>query len=243
MKLDILAITAHPDDVELCCSGTLLTQMALGKKVGIVDLTRGELGTRGTPEGRIQEGLDAAAILGISIRENAGLADGFFKNDEEHQKKVISYIRKYQPDIVITNAIADRHPDHGRGAQLVADSCFYSGLRMIETLDDEGNPQQAWRPKNVFHSVQDRYVQPDFVVDISAFHDRKIQAIRAFKSQFFNPEYKENSGEPQSYISSPEFLNFIIARAQEMGHSIGVQYGEGFTSYRKLGIKDISSFI
>ncbi|TDE17248.1 bacillithiol biosynthesis deacetylase BshB1 [Dyadobacter psychrotolerans] len=243
MKLDILAITAHPDDVELCCAGTLLAQMALGKKVGIVDLTRGELGTRGTPQGRIQEALNAAGVLNIDIRENVGIADGFFKNDEQHQKLIIPYIRKYQPDIVITNAIHDRHPDHGRGAQLVVDSCFYSGLRMIETFDQDGNPQQAWRPKNVFHSIQDRYIQPDFIVDISDVHDQKIRAVRAFKSQFFDPEYNASSGEPQSYISSPEFLNFIIARAQEMGHAIGVQYGEGFTSYKKLGVKDISAFI
>jgi bacillithiol biosynthesis deacetylase BshB1 len=242
MKLDILAITAHPDDVELCCAGTLLAQMALGKKVGIVDLSRGELGTRGTPEGRLQEGLDSAKILNIGVRENVGIADGFFRNDEHHQKLIIPFIRKYQPDIVITNAITDRHPDHGRGAQLVADSCFYSGLRMIETFDADGRPQEAWRPKNVFHAIQDRYITPDFIVDISAFHEQKIQAIKAFKSQFFNPEYDANSGEPQSYISSPEFLNFIIARAQEMGHAIGVQYGEGFTSYKKLGIKDLSVF-
>jgi bacillithiol biosynthesis deacetylase BshB1 len=242
MKLDILAITAHPDDVELCCAGTLLAQMALGKKVGILDLSRGELGTRGTPEGRLQEGLDSAKILNIGVRENVGIADGFFRNDEHHQKLIIPFIRKYQPDIVITNAITDRHPDHGRGAQLVADSCFYSGLRMIETFDADGKPQEAWRPKNVFHAIQDRYITPDFIVDISAFHEQKIQAIKAFKSQFFNPEYDANSGEPQSYISSPAFLNFIIARAQEMGHAIGVQYGEGFTSYKKLGIKDLSVF-
>ena len=243
MKLDILAITAHPDDVELCCSGTLLAQMALGKKVGIVDLTRGELGTRGTPEGRILEGLEAARIQNISVRENVGLADGFFKNDEQSQKAIIHYIRKYQPDIIITNAIEDRHPDHGRGAQLVADSCFYSGLRMVETLDENGQPQEAWRPKNVFHSVQDRYIKPDFVVDITAFHDQKLRAIRAFKSQFHIPEYDATSNEPQSYISSPDFLEFTIARAREMGHSIGVTFGEGFTTYRKLGVRDLSVFI
>lgn len=242
MKLDILAITAHPDDVELCCAGTLLVQMALGKKVGIVDLTRGELGTRGTPEGRILEGAEAARILGVDVRENAGLADGFFQNDEAHQRKIIPYIRKYQPDIVITNAIDDRHPDHGKGARLVADACFYSGLRMIETLDENGHAQQAWRPKNVFHAIQDRYVNPDFIVDISAVHDKKIEAVRAFKSQFFDASYNKTSTEPQSYISSPEFLNFIIARAQEMGHAIGAQFGEGFTSYRKLGVKDLSVF-
>lgn len=243
MKLDILAITAHPDDVELCCAGTLLAQMALGKKVGIVDLTRGELGTRGTPEGRIQEGKDAAGILNISVRENVGLADGFFKNDEAHQKAIIPFLRKYRPDIVITNAINDRHPDHGRGAQLVADSCFYSGLRMIETFDEHGNPQEAWRPKNVFHSIQDRYIKPDFIVDITAFHDQKIEAIRAFKSQFHVPTYKENSDEPVSYISTPEFLEFIIARAREMGHPIGATFGEGFTSARALGVTDITAFL
>ena len=243
MKLDILAITAHPDDVELCCSGTLLAQMALGKTVGIIDLTRGELGTRGTPEGRILEGLEAARIQNISVRENVGLRDGFFRNDEESQKAIIHYIRKYQPDIVITNSIEDRHPDHGRGAQLVADSCFYSGLRMVETLDENGRPQEAWRPKNVFHSVQDRYIKPDFVVDITAYHDQKLRAIRAFKSQFHIPEYDAASNEPQSYISSPDFLEFTIARAREMGHSIGVTFGEGFTTYRKLGVRDLSVFI
>ena len=243
MKLDILAITAHPDDVELGCAGTLLSQIALGKKVGIVDLTRGELGTRGTPEGRIQEAADAAGILGITVRENAGLADGFFANVEEQQKAIIPYIRKYEPDIVITNAIDDRHPDHARGAKLVADSCFYSGLRMIETFDENGAKQEAWRPRLVFHIIQDRYIQPDFVVDITPFHDQKIEAIRAFKSQFFNPDYNANSNEPQSYISSPDFLNFVIARAQEMGHAIGVKFGEGFTTTRMLGVKDLSSFI
>jgi N-acetylglucosamine malate deacetylase 1 len=243
MKLDILAITAHPDDVELCCAGTLLAQMALGKSVGILDLTRGELGTRGTPEGRIQEGLESAKILNVRIRENAGLADGFFRNDEAHQRAIIPFIRKYQPDIVITNAIDDRHPDHGRGAQLVSESCFYSGLRMIETLDDAGNKQDAWRPRQVFHSIQDRYIRPDFIVDITAFHDQKIQAIKAFKSQFHIPEYVANSDEPISYISTPEFLEFIIARAKELGHAIGVQYGEGFTSNRSLGVSNLSAFI
>ena len=241
MKLDILAITAHPDDVELCCAGTLLSQIALGKKVGIVDLTRGELGTRGTPEGRIQEAKNAAAIMNISVRDNVGLADGFFANNEAHQKAIIPYIRKYQPDIVITNAVGDRHPDHGRAGELVADSCFYSGLRMVKTFDELGNEQEAWRPKQVFHTVQDRYISPDFVVDITDVHDKKIEAIRAFESQFFVPSY--NSDEPQSYISSPDFLEFVIARAREMGHSVGVTFGEGFTTSRKLGVRDLSVFI
>ena len=241
MKLDILAITAHPDDVELCCAGTLLSQIALGKKVGIVDLTRGELGTRGTPEGRIQEAKNAAAIMNIAIRDNVGLADGFFANNEAHQKAIISYIRKYQPDIVITNAVTDRHPDHGRAGQLVSDSCFYSGLRMVKTFDEQGNEQEAWRPKQVFHTVQDRYITPDFIVDITDVHDKKVEAIRAFESQFFVPSY--NSDEPQSYISSPDFLEFVIARAREMGHAIGVTFGEGFTTSRKLGVRDLSVFI
>ncbi|MCF0041957.1 bacillithiol biosynthesis deacetylase BshB1 [Dyadobacter fanqingshengii] len=241
MKLDILAITAHPDDVELCCAGTLLSQIALGKKVGIVDLTRGELGTRGTPEGRIQEAKNAAAIMNISVRDNAGLADGFFANNEAHQKAIIPYIRKYQPDIVITNAVDDRHPDHGRAGQLVSDSCFYSGLRMVKTFDEQGNEQEAWRPKHVFHTVQDRYITPDFIVDITNVHDKKVEAIRAFESQFFVPSY--NSDEPQSYISSPDFLEFVIARAREMGHAIGVTFGEGFTTSKKLGVRDLSAFI
>ncbi|MCF2518619.1 bacillithiol biosynthesis deacetylase BshB1 [Dyadobacter sp. CY351] len=241
MKLDILAITAHPDDVELCCAGTLLSQIALGKKVGIVDLTRGELGTRGTPEGRIQEAKNAAAIMNIAVRDNVGLADGFFANNEAHQKAIIPYIRKYQPDIVITNAITDRHPDHGRAGQLVSDSCFYSGLRMVKTFDEQGNEQEAWRPRQVFHTVQDRYITPDFIVDITHVHDKKVEAIRAFESQFFVPSY--NSDEPQSYISSPDFLEFVIARAREMGHAIGVTFGEGFTTSRKLGVRDLSAFI
>ncbi|GHB79299.1 bacillithiol biosynthesis deacetylase BshB1 [Persicitalea jodogahamensis] len=243
MKLDILAIAAHPDDVELGCAGTLLAQMALGKKVGILDLTRGELGTRGTPEGRIQEARNAADILGIEVRDNVGLADGFFKNDEVHQRAIIPYIRKYQPDIVLANAVEDRHPDHGRGGQLIYESCFYSGLRMIETYDAAGNQQEAWRPKNVFHMIQDRYIKPDFVVDITPFWEKKVSAMLAFESQFFVP--KENpmdDSEPQSYISSPEFMDFIKARAEEFGHAIGVKYGEGFTSRRQLGVQDISVF-
>lgn len=234
MKLDILAIGIHPDDVELGCSGALMVAIAQGKKVGILDLTRGELGTRGTPEGRIEEAAEAARILGVSVRENGQMADGFFRNDETHQKQIIPFIRKYQPDIVLANAIDDRHPDHGRAAQLIAEACFYSGLRKVPTHDEQGREQAAWRPKNVFHFIQDRYIKPDFIVDISAVMDKKIEAIRAFKSQFFVPSYKLD--EPQSYISSPEFLEFIQARAKELGHAIGVKYGEGFTSSRALGV-------
>ena len=211
-------MAAHPDDAELAVSGTIASAIAQGKKVGIVDFTRGELGTRGTPEIRLAESAAATQILGIHARENLGLADGFFQNDRESQLKLIDVIRKYQPDIVLANALEDRHPDHGKGAALAIDACFLSGLRKIET----GLP--AWRPQHVYHYIQDRYLKPDIVVDISAHWATKEAAIRAFKSQFFDP----NSTEPASYISSPDFLAFVEARAQEMGHKIGVKYGEGF---------------
>ena len=225
MKLDILVMAAHPDDAELSCAGTILKHIAAGKKVGIVDFTRGELGTRGTPEIRLQESADATKILGLQARENLGIRDGFFRNDEETQLKLIEVIRKYQPEIVLANALEDRHPDHGKGAQLAIDACFLSGLRQIKTGD-----LPAWRPTQVYHYIQDRYLEPDFVVDISSQWDLKEAAIRAFKSQFFDP----NSAEPASYISSPDFLNFIQARAMEMGHKIGVKYGEGFQSQKTL---------
>ena len=225
MKLDILVMAAHPDDAELSCAGTILKHIAAGKKVGIVDFTRGELGTRGTPEIRLQESADATKILGLHARENLGIRDGFFKNDEETQLKLIEVIRKYQPEIVLANALEDRHPDHGKGAQLAIDACFLSGLRQIKTGD-----LPAWRPGQVYHYIQDRYLEPDFVVDISANWNQKEAAIRAFKSQFFDP----SSSEPASYISSPDFLNFIQARAMEMGHKIGVKYGEGFQSQKTL---------
>jgi bacillithiol biosynthesis deacetylase BshB1 len=230
MKLDILVMAAHPDDAELSCAGTILKHIAAGKKVGIVDFTRGELGTRGTPEIRLQESADATKILGLHVRENLGIRDGFFRNDEETQLKLIEVIRKYQPDIVLANALEDRHPDHGKGAQLAIDACFLSGLRQIKTGD-----LPAWRPAQVYHYIQDRYLEPDFVVDISSQWDKKEAAIRAFKSQFFDP----NSSEPASYISSPDFLNFIQARAMEMGHKIGVKYGEGFQSQKTLEVKSL----
>jgi bacillithiol biosynthesis deacetylase BshB1 len=218
-------MAAHPDDAELSCSGTILKHIAAGKKVGIVDFTRGELGTRGTPEIRLQESADATKILGLHARENLGIRDGFFRNDEETQLKLIEVIRKYQPEVVLANALEDRHPDHGKGAQLAIDACFLSGLRQIKTGD-----LPAWRPTQLYHYIQDRYLEPDFVVDISAHWDQKESAIRAFKSQFFDP----SSMEPASYISSPDFLHFIQARAMEMGHKIGVKYGEGFQSQKTL---------
>ena len=235
MKLDLLAISAHPDDVELGCAGTILATLQSGKTVGILDLTKGELGTRGTPEIRKQEADAAAAILGVSVRDNAGIPDGFFQNTREHQMAIVPFIRKYQPEIVLANAIDDRHPDHGRGAKLIYDACFLAGLRQIATFDENGEPQSAWRPKYIYHFIQDRYIKPDFVVDITAHWPKKEEAIRAFRSQFYDP----TSPEPNSYISSPEFLEFIEARAKEYGHAIGVKYGEGFTSQRFLGIKDL----
>lgn len=239
MKLDILVLAAHPDDAELGAGGVLAGHIAKGRKAGIVDFTRGELGTRGTPENRASEAAEAAKILGLSIRENLGLADGFFKNDEEHQRQVIRAIRQYQPEIVLTNAIYDRHSDHGRGAELASDSCFLSGLAKIETVDAQGNPQKAWRPKAVYHFIQSQFIEPDFVVDITPHWETKVKAIRAFKSQFFDPTSKE----PVTYISTPEFLNMVESRAIELGHAIGVKYGEGFTVRRYPGVSDLFNLL
>lgn len=238
MKLDILVMAAHPDDAELAVSGTIAAAIAQGKKVGIVDFTRGELGTRGTPEIRLAESAEASQILGIHARVNLELADGFFQNNQESQLKLIEVIRAFQPEIVLANALEDRHPDHGKGAQLAIDACFLSGLRKIETTY-EGVKQTEWRPKQLFHYIQDRYLTPDFVIDISKHWATKEASIRAFRSQFFDP----NSTEPASYISSPEFLNFIEARAREMGHKIGVQYGEGFQTQKTIAIHDLTSLV
>jgi bacillithiol biosynthesis deacetylase BshB1 len=239
MKLDLVVMAAHPDDAEMSCGGTIASAIAQGKKVGIIDFTRGELGTRGTPEIRATESAAATKILHLSARENLGFRDGFFKNDEEHQMKLIAAIRRYQPEIVLANAIEDRHPDHGRGAALAVDACFYSGLRMIQTFDFDDKPQNAWRPKALYHYIQDRFIKPDLVVDISSFWDIKEASIRAYKSQFHNP----NSTEPESYLTSPEFLEFLKARSQEMGHMIGSKYGEGYTKTKTIGIKDLFNLI
>jgi bacillithiol biosynthesis deacetylase BshB1 len=239
MKLDLVVMAAHPDDAEMSCGGTIASAIAQGKKVGIIDFTRGELGTRGTPEIRATESAAATKILHLSARENLGFRDGFFKNDEEHQMKLIAAIRRYQPEIVLANAIEDRHPDHGRGAALAVDACFYSGLRMIQTFDFDDKPQNAWRPKALYHYIQDRFIKPDLVVDISSFWDIKEASIRAYKSQFHNP----NSTEPESYLTSPEFLEFLKARSQEMGHMIGSNYGEGYTKTKTIGIKDLFNLI
>ncbi len=241
MKLDILAIAVHPDDAELCCSGTLMMEKEHGKKVGVVDLTRGELGTRGSAELRAVESEKAASIMQLDVRENLGMADGFFKNDEQHQRLLIRAIRKYQPEIVLASALADRHPDHGRAGNLIADACFLSGLRKIETVDNDGIDQQSWRPKYVFHFIQDRFYNPSFVYDISNVFERKLESIKAYSSQFFSTEYKEN--EPQTYISSPEFLNSIIGRHQMFGKMIGVPYAEGFIAEKMIGIRNFDSFV
>jgi len=235
IKLDILVLSVHPDDAELGCSGTILKHIALGKKVGIVDLTRGELGTRGSAEIRDKEAAAAAKILGLTVRENLGLPDGFFQNAPEYQLKVIAAIRKYQPDIVITNAYHDRHPDHGRASELVEASAFLAGLRKIETHFD-GELQAAWRPNLLLHFIQDRYVQPDIVIDVTAYWDKKIESILAYGSQFFNPDWEN---EPQTYISSPEFIKIIEARAIEYGKVIQVKYAEGFTSRKILGVDNL----
>ncbi|MBB6610145.1 bacillithiol biosynthesis deacetylase BshB1 [Pontibacter sp. Tf4] len=235
MKLDILAFASHPDDAELGCAGTIVAHIAAGKKAGIVDLTRGELGTRGTPETRAAEAAAASEILGLSIRENLGFADGFFVNDKAHQLKVVEKIRQYKPELVLMNAIHDRHPDHGKGSQLVSEACFLAGLKMIETFGPEGEQQEAWRPKAVYHFIQDRYIKPDVVVDITPYWEKKLESIRAFKSQFYNPEDTSQN----TYISSPEFMEFIEARAKEYGHAIGVTYGEGFTVERLIGVKNL----
>jgi len=234
-KLDILVLAAHPDDAELGCSGTILKHIALGKKVGVVDLTRGELGTRGTMEIREKEAAEASRILGLTLRENLGLPDGFFQNTREHQIKVIEAIRKYQPDIIITNAYHDRHPDHGRASELVEASVFLSGLRKIETYSD-GELQEAWRPNMVLHFIQDRYIEPDIVIDVTEYWDKKIESILAFKSQFFNPEWQN---EPQTYISSPEFIKVVEGRGVEFGKSIQAKYAEGFTSKKILGVDNL----
>ncbi len=239
MTVDILAFGVHPDDIELSCAGTLLAAIADGKKVAIVDLTQGELGTRGSAETRKIEAENAAKVLGVSVRENLKMADGFFANDEAHQRKIIQVIRKYKPQIILCNAPSDRHPDHGRSARLVADAAFLSGLRKIETTDDAGNMQEKHRPSYVFHYIQDKYIEPDFLIDISAHHDKKVESILCYTTQF----HSTDNTEPQTYISSPMFLDTIKARAMMLGKRIGVQYAEGFISEKMLGLKSFDALI
>jgi bacillithiol biosynthesis deacetylase BshB1 len=238
MKLDILAFGVHPDDVELGCAGTIMAAIDQGKKVGIVDLTRGELGTRGTPTTRTQEAAAAAKIMGVDVRENLDMADGFFVNDEAHQRKIIALIRKYQPDIILANAPEDRHPDHGRSAKLVSDAAFLSGLRKVETIHD-GATQQAWRPAYTFHYIQDRFIQPSFVIDITKYMDRKIEAVLAYGTQFNSAD----TSEPQTYISSPQFLETVKARALMLGKRIGVGYAEGYITEKIIGFSNFDAII
>lgn len=233
-KVDILAFAAHPDDVELACSGTLVKHIKAGLKVAIVDLTQGDLGTRGTVEIREQEANASAAIMGLTARENLKMPDGFFEETEENLKKVIYAIRKYQPEVIFANAIDDRHPDHGRGSHLVSRASFLSGLVRIET-QDQGVSQKPWRAKNIYHYIQYRYIKPDFVVDVTDEWETKIQAIKAFKSQFYDP----NSNEPETLIASSQFLDYINARGVEFGSAIEVPYGEGFTVERPLSVGNV----
>ncbi len=240
MKLDILAIGVHPDDVELGCSGTILNEIRNGKEVGIVDLTQGELGTRGTIETRYAEASVAAQILGVTIRDNLKMRDGFFKNDEEHQLKLISTIRKYRPEIVIGNVLYDRHPDHGRAGQLIRDSCFLSGLAKIHTEDENGETQEKWRPKMVLHYIQDWYHEPDLLIDISDVFEIRMKSVEAYSTQFYSGA--ESDG-PQTYISTPDFLDSVIARARMFGKRIGVKYAEGFVTEKKIGIRSLDALI
>lgn len=241
MKLDILAIGVHPDDVELGCSGTLINERRNGKSVGVVDLTQGELGTRGTPETRRREAARAAEVMGLAVRENLGMRDGFFRNDEEHQMRLISAIRRFRPEIVIGNILNDRHPDHGRAGRLIADACFLAGLARIETVGPDGLPQERWRPKHLLHYLQDWYHEPDLLVDISDSFEQRMESIKAYSTQFHtDPSSSEG---PQTYISTPDFLESVVARARMLGKRIGVRYAEGFVTEKKIGIRSLDALV
>ena len=237
MKVDILAFGAHPDDIELGCGGSIALAIAQGKTVGLIDLTRGELGTRGSAEIRSKEAENAAALLQVSFRKNLDFRDAFFANDETHQRLIIQQLRAHQPSIVLCNAVEDRHIDHAKGSQLVSDACFLSGLQKIETLDEEGNPQKAWRPKQVYHYIQWKEIVPDFVVDISEYLDRKIEAIKAYSSQFYDPKSKE----PSTPISSQNFIESVRYRAKNFGRLSNVDAAEGFTTEKIPLIKDFKN--
>lgn len=236
MHADILCITAHPDDVEIAMAGTVMHHIALGRSVGLVELTAGELGTRGTPEIRGTEAEKARVVMGAAFRYQLGLADGFFRADEESLLRVVKAVRAHRPKLVLTNAVRDRHPDHGRGGALVAEACFLSGLRRVITTH-EGSEQEPWRPVQVLHGIQDRWVEPDLLVDITPYWDRKMEALRCFGSQFYDPK----SREPESPIANKDFLPFLEARARELGRLLGVTYAEGFTTARAPGIVDLTT--
>ncbi len=239
MKVDILAIGVHPDDIELCCSGTLLHHIKLGKKIGLLDLTRGELGTRGTPEIRDQEAANSAKLMGALFRENLQMADGFFEYNKENLVKIIQVVRMCQPEIVLANAFSDRHPDHGKAAKLIADACYYSGLLKIPTYAGNGETQEHWRPKSVYHYIQDHNLTPDFVVDISLYMDKKIELILSFRSQFFLPEAEEYSKELQTPISGKDFFDFLRAKARTYGRPAGFEYAEGYNTSRTPGVNNL----
>lgn len=251
MKLDVLAIGVHPDDVELGCAGTLITEIRNGKKVGILDLTRGELGTRGSAETRDEEAEKAAAIIGVAVRENLAMRDGFFRNDEEHQLQLVQAIRKYKPEIVIGNVLDDRHPDHGRAGHLIDAACFLSGLVKVVTEDSQGQPQERWRPKYVLHYIQDWYHEPDLLIDVSEVFEQKMRSIEAYATQFYVPGESSGSAdedgqgdeELQTYISTPDFLESVMARARMLGKRIGVKYAEGFLSDKKIGIRNLDALL
>lgn len=234
MKLDILAIAVHPDDAELCCAGTILKHIDMGYTAGIVDLTEGELGTRGSGPLRLKEAEAASKVLGLSARENLGMPDGFFKHSKENLISIAKMVRKYQPDVVLTNALSDRHPDHGRASKLVSDACFIGGLVKVETELD-GQKQDRWRPRAVYHFIQDHMLQPDFCVDITPYYERKLDTIRCFSSQFYDPESKE----PESPISGKDFFDYVEAYSRAYGRRIGVTFAEGYNVERPLGIRNI----
>ncbi len=240
MKLDILVFGSHPDDAELGAGATIAKEVALGKKVGIIDLTRGELGTRGSAELRDKESGKAAEILGITVRENMEFSDGFFLNDKEHQLKIIQVIRKYRPETILCNAVDDRHIDHAKGSKLVSDACFLSGLLKIDTkAAGEDQWQEPWRPKNVYHYIQWKNLKPDFVVDVSGYIEKKTEAIMAYGSQFYDPK----SNEPETPISSKNFIDSIHYRARDLGRLVGVEFAEGFTTERYVAVKKLDDLI
>lgn len=239
MKIDILAFAAHPDDVEISCGGTLIKSIKEeGKTVAIVDLTQGELGTRGTIETRYAEAEAASKILGVSHRVNLKLRDGFFLQDEASMMRIIEQIRFFRPEIVLANSITDRHPDHGRASRLISEACFYAGLRKVQTSFD-GIEQEAYRPKAVYHYIQDRHIEPDFVVDVTPYVEQRMQAVMAYKTQFFDP----TSSEPKTPISGKDFHDFLLARMREFGRPIGAEYAEGFTVERYLGVNSLFDLV
>lgn len=239
MKLDILAIGVHPDDIELSCSGTLLHHIALGRKVGLLDLTRGELGSRGTAETRDEEAAESSRLMGALVRENLRMADGFFSHTEENMRKIARVIRRYQPEIILANALSDRHPDHGRAAKLTNDACFISGLLKVETQEEDGTPQAPWRPKAFYHYIQDHNLIPDFVVDISPYIEKKEELILTFKTQFYTPDQEG----PKTPISGKDFLDFLRAKARVYGRHAGFEYAEGFNVSRIVGVKDLFDLV